>query len=310
MSSNLGKTSDDAARTKIANAEKEMKQLDNAYTELAADAALTAGSMAPPPFGTVADIASLGKSLFKGDWGGALFDVVGFIPLIGDAIKAAGKGTKIANKMSDISKALKKLRAALARQKRALINGRKAAAKQYWQKIKTKGKKDYKKAIENCSTATCRENFASKKGPQYKNAPKSGKNGSWAGERGDGDWVPKKGSDLDKALKKFNQQNPPLKMDRIPYKDGFPDYTDFAYKTPDGKMARVEIPQQGGSKDFKTSTEAMREMLGDPKWKKPKGYTWHHEPDGVTMTLVPKDLHGFPESPHAGGTSLSKKPDF
>ncbi len=76
-----------AAQARIQKAEKELQQLEMAYAELAADASLTAVSMAPPPFGTAADIVSLGRSLWKGDWGGALLDVVGIIPLVGDGIK-------------------------------------------------------------------------------------------------------------------------------------------------------------------------------------------------------------------------------
>lgn len=309
MSSKLDSASDDAARAKIKQAEKELDRLDNAYAELAADAALTAGSMAPPPFGTAADVASLGKSLWMGDWTGALFDVVGLIPVAGDAIKVAGKGAKIANKMKQVKKALKIARTALTRQRKALILGRKRAALEYWAKVKKKGKAAYDEAIKKCSKQTCPEDLASKKGPQYQYTPKSGQRGSWAGERGDGDWVPDKGSELDKALKEYNQQHG-TNFDRVPYKDGFPDYDNFVYKTTDGTPARVEIPQVGGKKDFVPADKAMREQLGDPKWKRPDGYTWHHKEDGVTMELVPTDLHGFPETGHAGGTSLLKNPDF
>jgi len=79
--------SNPAALAKIQKAEKELQQLETAYKELAADASLTAASMAPPPFGTAADVVSIGRSLWKGDWGGALLDVVGIIPIVGDAIK-------------------------------------------------------------------------------------------------------------------------------------------------------------------------------------------------------------------------------
>ena len=102
MTSKLDSASDDAARAGVKQAEKELDQLDAAYAEMAADAALTAGSMAPPPFGTVADVVSIGKSLWTGDWGRALLDVVGLLPLPGDAIKGAGKGAKIANKMTEV----------------------------------------------------------------------------------------------------------------------------------------------------------------------------------------------------------------
>jgi len=110
---------------KIKQAEKELKQLEEQYKELAADAALTAASFAPPPFGTAADVVSIGKSLWSGDWGGALLDAVGLIPVVGDTIKGATKGTKIAAKMDEVADAIKVARAKLARKKDNLINGNK-----------------------------------------------------------------------------------------------------------------------------------------------------------------------------------------
>jgi len=38
-----------------------------------------------------------------------------------------------------------------------------------------------------------------------------------------------------------------------------------------------------------------------PKWKKQKGYTWHHHQDAKTMQYVPTDLHS--SIPHSGGAS-------
>jgi hypothetical protein len=78
VSSRLNQASTD----KIAAAEKELAQLESKYAEIAADAGLAAASMLPPPAGTIADAVSLGKSVITGDWGGALLDVVGFVPLI------------------------------------------------------------------------------------------------------------------------------------------------------------------------------------------------------------------------------------
>ncbi|MCK5896418.1 MAG: hypothetical protein KAG20_06405 [Cocleimonas sp.] len=108
----------------IAKAEKELLQLEAHYKELAADAALTAASMAPPPLGTVADVVSIGKSLWTGDWGGALLDVVGLIPIVGDGIKGAAKGTKIANKMKAVADAISVAKTKLARQKNRLLKNK------------------------------------------------------------------------------------------------------------------------------------------------------------------------------------------
>jgi len=129
---------------KIAKAEKELKQLEDKYKELAADAALTAASFAPPPFGTVADVVSIGKSVWSGDWGGALLDVVGLIPVVGDTIKGATKGTKIAAKMDEVADAIKAARAKLAKKKNDLING-----------SKKNNKKKVDDATTNSSTTKC-----------------------------------------------------------------------------------------------------------------------------------------------------------
>jgi hypothetical protein len=104
----------------IEKAEKELLELETKYKELAADTALTAASMAPPPFGTVADVVSIGKSIWAGDWGGALLDVVGLIPIVGDGIKGVAKGTKIANKMGKVKKAIQIAKTKLARKKNLL----------------------------------------------------------------------------------------------------------------------------------------------------------------------------------------------
>jgi hypothetical protein len=85
MSNALAKEGIDPSKTR--EAWDELQQLNQKYGELAADAALAAGGALPPPFGTAADVLSLGKSLWTGDWGGALMDVVGFVPVLGDAAK-------------------------------------------------------------------------------------------------------------------------------------------------------------------------------------------------------------------------------
>jgi len=66
-----------------------LQNMGSQYADLAVDAGLAAAGALPPPFGTVADVGSLGRSLWRGDWGGALLDAVGFIPIFGDGAKAA-----------------------------------------------------------------------------------------------------------------------------------------------------------------------------------------------------------------------------
>ena len=42
-------------------------------------------------------------------------------------------------------------------------------------------------------------------------------------------------------------------------------------------------------KDFKMANKAAG--FGDSVNATPKGYTWHHDEDGMTMRLIPTDLH-------------------
>ncbi|MBM7069277.1 HNH endonuclease [Actibacterium sp. 188UL27-1] len=255
----------------------ELGQLNQKYGELATDAALAAGGALPPPAGTAADIASLGRSIWKGDWGGALFDVVGIVPLGGDAIKAG----RIANKLNDFRRALD---TATTGMRRAFQSTKDAAAK-YWDDIAIRNRRAYDEAIAACDgSRACREAAATKKGPQYNNTPKSGDNGEWiSGERGDGVWRPANGGP------------------EISYNNGFPDYGPHS-------AGNVEIPMRGNtSSDFTNADKAMREQMGDPNWRRPRDHTWHHSEDGTTMQLVPKNIHatgGGASTPHMGGASL------
>lgn len=273
MSQALAKGGVDPAKTRTAW--QELGQLQKKYGELALDASLAAGGALPPPFGTAADLVSLGKSLYTGDWGGALLDVVGFIPLAGDAAKAG----KIANKLNDLRRAIDTATAGLNRS----FQRTKEIAAKYWDDIAKKNRAEYENAIKKCTTQECRQQAALLKGPQYANTPKDGPKGKWQGERGDGTWVPVDGS-------------PPIE-----YKNGFPDYSPFS-------LGDFDIPMRGDwHHDFDAATRAMREKLGDPNWELPDHLTWHHHENGTTMQLIPKSVHatgGGASTPHMGGAAL------
>jgi hypothetical protein len=74
---------------------------------------------------------------------------------------------------------------------------------------------------------------------------------------------------------------------------GYPDFSSVATKT-------VKIEQTGTrGGDFR----AANRLAGFERT--PRGYTWHHHQDGVTMQLVPRDIHqqtghtgGFKEGPY------------
>lgn len=273
MSGYLAKEGVDPTKTR--SAYQELQQLNSRYGELATDVGLAAGGALPPPFGTAADVASLGRSLWKGDWGGALMDVVGLVPIAGDAAKAA----KIANKLNDLRKSLDVAASALSK----TFQKTKSAAAKYWDDMAKARKADYDAAIKNCKTKACRDAEAAKKGPQYGNTPTDGPNGKWVGDRGESVWQPANGG-------------PP-----ITYKNGFPDYAPHA-------TGSVDIPMKGNrTTDFTTADQAMRDKIGDPDWTRPSTHTWHHKEDGVTMELIPKSVHatgGGASTPHMGGASL------
>ena len=261
--------------SQVRDAWTQLDQLAKKYGDLALDAGLAAGGALPPPFGTAVDIVSLGKSLFTGDWGGALLDLVGLIPLFGDGAKAG----KIANRLMDLRRALD----AAANGLRNAFKRTNDIAKKYWDDLIKKNREAYEKAIKDCANKKCRDQKAHLKGPQYNNTPKDGPNGSWSGERGDSTWVPSDGSP------------------KVTYKNGFPDYGPYS-------KGNVDIPMQGNTTtDFTNADRAMREKLGDPNWTRPKDYTWHHNENGTTMQLIPKNIHatgGGATTPHMGGASL------
>lgn len=306
-------------KAKLAEAQKELKQLEDTYTELAADAALAAGGWLPPPAGTAADLASLGKSLYKGDWGGAFFDFLGIVPIIGDGVKTAAKGSKIAAKLNDLEAAIKVAKIKLARAA-DLTELRKSAAAKYWNDIRTKGKKAYDDAIKGCKTQKCIDDKRILLGEHYGRTPLGGPGkGEWKGDRGDGAWTPEPNTTLGQNLADFSKNpklNPGVKPhESIPYSGGHPDYSTFVVPIGNGK-AQVEIVQSGNNTtDFKAADEALKKATGKTEAQLEQelgvSLTWHHKEDGVTMQLVPENIHGVRhQSGHAGGASTVKKPEF
>ena len=252
-----------------------LQNMGSQYADLAVDAGLAAAGALPPPFGTVADVGALGKSLWRGDWGGALMDAVGIIPIFGDGVKAA----KIADRLNDLRKSIDVTSTAVAR----AFNQTRATATKYWDDIVQANRQKWRDALANCGgTQACKDAAALQKGPQYRNTPTSDK-GTWNPPegRGDGVFTPANGG-------------PP-----ITYKNGFPDYSSHS-------VADVDIPMTGNrTTDFDLADEAM--LAKDPNWQKPSGYTWHHHEDGVTMQLIPSNIHGTGSgamSPHMGGAAL------
>ncbi len=257
-----------------------LRDISQKYGEFALDAGLAAGGVLPPPFGTAADAASLGRSLSKGDWWGAMFDVVGFVPLLGDAIK----GGRVLNKLSDLGRAVDELAAGAAK----LFNKTEDAARAFW--ASKKNMEAYREALARCSgTKECLDAAALHKGQQYAQTPKSGPHGNWnpPDGRGDGQWTPTPGSPLAEAIKPKTS---------VAYENGFPKFDEFS-------QGSVKIPLSGNSRqDMDLADELYKKQTGQSDWTRPDNMTWHHKEDGTTMMLVPYDLNR--NSGHAGGASL------
>jgi A nuclease of the HNH/ENDO VII superfamily with conserved WHH len=257
-----------------------LRDIAQKYGEFALDAGLAAGGALPPPFGTAADVVSLGRSLGKGDWWGAAFDVIGFVPLLGDAVK----GGRVLNKLADLGKVVDELAAGAAK----MFGKTESAAKAFW--ASKKNMDAYREALKACDgTKKCLDAAALKKGQQYKSTPKSGEGGNWnpPNGRGDGQWQPTPGSPLANAIKPQTS---------VTYENGFPKFDSFS-------QGSVKIPQTGNTgKDFDIADELYKKQTGNADWTRPQGMTWHHKEDGTTMMLVPSSVNN--NAGHAGGAAL------
>jgi hypothetical protein len=78
-------------------------------------------------------------------------------------------------------------------------------------------------------------------------------------------------------------------------KEGYPDFKKY-------EIDSVEIEMKGNYTDFTAADKAYREKIGDPNWKKPVDMTWHHNEDGKTMQLIPREINR--EFSHTGGASI------
>ena len=204
---------------------KKVTEMESQFNEAMVDSGLAAAGMAPPPFGTAADVASLGRSLFKGDWGGAALDALGLIPIVGDA----AKGTKIAAKVADVTAALSKAKAALNTK---LFSSTRDNAKKYWKElIENRKKSKLDKELGKCKTEECKklakERFEKDKSMDPGRLPSSNK-GSWVGPdgkpcpAGTGMYKPdpEKNKNLYDVVKRHGKEG-------VPFKDGHPDFSGF-----------------------------------------------------------------------------------
>lgn len=282
MSSELRASGVDSAALQADHAR--LRTMGGEYADLAIEGGLAAAGALPPPFGTAADVASLGRSLWRGDWGGALLDAVGFVPILGDGAKAA----RIADRLNTLRRSIDTLNAGVARG----LQQTREAAMRHWDTIARNNDAAYRRALASCNgTKECLDHAALSKGPQYHNTPSA--SGSWNPPegRGDGVFTP-------------NNGGPP-----ITYSNGFPDYSGHVHSQAIGRTtvpSAVDIPMTGNNRtDFRLADQAMQAQV--PGWTRPPNHTWHHHQDGVTMQLIPSNVHATGQgagSPHMGGAAL------
>lgn len=262
-------------------------QLDIAQTALDA-----AGLVDPTP---ISDAAGALLSAARGDWFGAAMSVVSMLPYAGDAIGKTAKGAKLAEKIAVLEA---RLANNVVRGKQILANALKSdAATVRARRAADKAARIEEGLIKDCPVGG--NDFGT-------HAPKDG----WAGKPGDSLWDP---AEAGYHADKIEEITSVTKGEPLRFEDGYPDFSPYALqaRAADGSPvpARVEIRMTGeNGPDFGAARQAMADKLGLPKFKEPAGYTWHHNPDGVTMELIPSELHN--NIPHSGGATLARDPGY
>ncbi len=82
---------------------------------------------------------------------------------------------------------------------------------------------------------------------------------------------------------------------------GFPDFTPFAKRTPDGKLIQIKVGLNGTDKDIRQAKKKYKEVFGVDA---PKNYTFHHVENTNNVILVPSDVHDAVR--HTGGNATGK----
>jgi hypothetical protein len=297
----------------VTRAQAQVDAQNAALKELGIETAKLAASSSPIG-GQIVDGASAIANISAGNYGAAFLDGIGLIPVAGDFLKGSIRGTKIARAAMKAKKALDVAKAALTRAK-AFAKTR-AAAKAYWNAIRKKRQAIIDK-YKGCKTGKC----AAARDAELRKVtrlPKTG--GKWVDAKGNpvpagsGYWKPDTGTDLHKTLSRH--QNP---VQGVPFKDGSPDFSGFPPKGMN-KVHQVEIDMKGNSTSDITAAKKQLIENGGPNTNgSGQPGTWHHEPNGTTMSYVDKDVHtayqradgtANPGTPHAGGDSMTRDPEF
>ena len=283
-----------AAEAKVAKAKQDLA------LEIAQIAADTAGIVDPTP---ISDGVSAAISVARGDWWGAALSVVSMVPYAGDAIAKPIKAVRASKAVARLKRALEAAVSARRQIEAAAVAARRKAASAI-QRARAASAKGTS-AGKNCVAKSC--------GPSpFGTQLPADKNSVWAGSKGDSAWTPSPDNPDAAAILAATGGKP------IPFKNGFPDFTDFAVKH-NGKPVSVDIDMKGyqkittkdgrtmtASPDFAAANRAMKEI--DPDWRQPPNTTWHHHENGTSMVLVPTDINN--KVPHTGGGSIVGDADF
>lgn len=261
--------------------------------DLAQGALDAAGIVDPTP---ISDGLSALLSVARGNWIDAGLSVVSMLPYAGDALGKTAKGSKL---MARLAKGRAVIADNAIKARQIIANALKSdTAAIRAQRARLKAER-----IEEGLVNGCRYN-------SNRFGTRSPVDGWTSGEKGHGLWDPAKRTGIDKgALEDIEAVTggKPIRFD-----EGFPDFSPYTAKLSgaDGKLVagKVEIPMKGENADFSAARSAMADKLGVKDWKEPKGYTWHHHQDGITMELVPSALHN--NVPHTGGASLARDPGY
>jgi len=272
MGEELKKLNDESIE--IRKAESELKKLaKNKAWQGAKTAVDAAGFVDPTP---VSDAIGGVMSLAEGNLIGAGLSVISMIPYLGDAVGKTAKGARVLKKLKEITQAMSRLAKKL--DKLHFRNRRKAA-----ERVR-KARRDAVGSVQECA-----------KLGKWGDNVQLPTTGSWKppNSKGHGRWTSDNG--------KYS----------VEYNEGFPDFsTAKGTKGQEIYKGKVEIHMTGNNReDFKAAKKEWIRLYGGPP---PKGYTWHHKEDGVTVELVRSDVHdkGISGAAHTGGASIVGKEEF
>lgn len=308
------------AQPQVVEARGPLTAAERELIDLGIEAGLLVASSSPVG-GQIADGISLARNASAGNYGAALVDGIGMIPFGGDLVKGFFRGISINRRVRRANAALTAAREGIVRARNAARQAlgtralRSRAATKYWDDIKARRQRimdDFK----DCDAPACRAE-RDRQLRQVSRLPAT--RGRWVDDAGNpvpagtGRWRPDEGTPLHSALSRH--QNP---VDGVPFNDGKPDFSDFPPRGFD-EVPTTQIDMSGTSAtDISAAQRAFRDETGINTRGNRNG-TWHHEPDGVTMSYVDKDVHtayqlpdGSPNSgtPHAGGDSMIRDPAF